>query len=109
MSYLEINTREGLPYGGMPYDALVAKLEETDPALVAEVHGDDEFSDIQDEYKNYVRSEITDWAPDAPSLESDHPRRDPAYSRSLLNLRYNGNRGSYDWLPQHPELFYGWI
>lgn len=107
MSYLEINTREGMPYGGLPYDALVQKLEETDPALVAEVHGDDEFKDIKDEYDNYARSEIIDWTPDAPYMESDHPRRDPAYSNSILNLRYNGNRGAYDWLPQHPELFYG--
>lgn len=107
MSYLEINTREGMPYGGLPYDALVQKLEETDPALVAEVHGDDEFKDIQDEYDDYARSEIVDWAPDAPYLEADHPRRDPAYSNSILNLRYNGNRGAYDWLPQHPELFIG--
>jgi hypothetical protein len=107
MSFMDIRQREGMAYGGMPYDALVEKLEETDPALVAEVHGDDEFHDMADEYNNYVRSEIIDWAPDAPSLESDHPRRDPAYSNSLLNLRYNGNRGAYDWLPQHPELFIG--
>ena len=67
----------------------------------------DEFHDIQDDYTNYVRSEIVDWAPDAPAFEADHPRRDPAMSRSILNLHYNGTRGSEPYLPRHPELFIG--
>jgi len=96
-----------MPYGGMPHDALLLKLEETDPDLVADVQGFDEFHDMDDNYDKYVRSEIIDWSPDAPFLESDQTRRDPALSRSILNLRYNGTRGSNPELPRHPELFYG--
>jgi hypothetical protein len=107
MSYTEINSREGLPDGGMPYDVILRKLEETDADLVEEVRGTDEFYDLRDEYDGYARSEIIDWSPDAPFLESDHPSRDPAVSRSRLNLQYNGTRGSHPELPRHPELFYG--
>jgi hypothetical protein len=99
--------REGLDYGGMPYDEILFRLEETDPDLVGQVRGYDEFHDVESDYDNYVRSEIVDWTPDAPYLESDQPRRDPAWSRSMLHLRYNGTRGSNPELPRHPELFYG--
>jgi hypothetical protein len=108
MSYTEINARNGgLPYGGVPHDRILEKLEETDPDLVAQARGYDEFHDVEDEYNNYTRAEIIDWTPDVPYLESDQPRRDPALSRSQLNLRYNGTRGSNPELPRHPELFYG--
>lgn len=107
MSYTEINAREGLPDGGMPYDVILRKLEETDMDLVNEVRGADPLHDIRDDYDSYARAEIVDWTPDAPYLESDHPRRDPAISRSTLNLRYNGTRGSHPELPRHPEMFYG--
>lgn len=107
MSWTEVNHREGLPYGGLPYDALLHKLEETDPELVDEVRGHDSFHAIEDEYDDYARSEIIDWSPDKPFLESDQTRRDPGLSRSILNLRYNGTRGSHHELPRHPELFVG--
>jgi len=107
MSYTEINSREGLPYGGMPYDVILNKLEETDPELVDEVRGLDELHAMEDNYDDYVRGEIIDWSPDAPFLESDHPVRDPAVSRSRLNLLHNGTRGSHPELPRHPELFIG--
>lgn len=105
--FWNIRAREGLPYGSIPWDNIVHKLEETDPELVKEVKGQDFFDDIEDQYDNYARSEITDWAPDAPYLEADHPRRDPAYSNSILNLRYNGNRGFHSELPRNPEAFWG--
>lgn len=107
MSYTEINQQKGMPFGGMPYDRILYKLEETDPELVDEVRGNDQFHDIEDDYDQYARGEIIDWTPDTTFLESDHPRRDPAISRSILNLRYNGTRGSQYELPQHPELFLG--
>lgn len=107
MSWTEINSREGMPDGGMPYDVLLGKLEETDPDLVDEVRGYDEFHDREDDYDGYVRGEIIDRTPDAPYLESDHPRRDPGLSRSMINLRYNGTRGSNPELPRHPEMFIG--
>lgn len=107
MSWTEINDREGIPDGGMPNDVILEKLEETDPDLVSDVRGFDEFHDVEDNYTDYARAEIVDWTPDAPYLESDHPRRDPGLSRSMINLRYNGTRGSHPELPRHPELFYG--
>ena len=106
-SGIEINDQKGMRHGGMPYDTILYKLEETDSELIDEVRGEDDFHDIQDDFTNYVRTEITDWAPDGTFLESDTVRRDPALSRSMLNLRYNGTRGSYPELPRHPELFYG--
>jgi hypothetical protein len=93
----------------MPHEVLLHKLEETDPELVEDVRGGDEFHDVADDYNDYARAEIIDRTPDAPYLESDQTRRDPALSRSVLNLRYNGTRGSRPELPRHPELFYGFM
>ena len=45
MSFMEINDEKGMPFGGMPYDEIAYKLEETDPDLVAEVRGYDPFYD----------------------------------------------------------------
>ncbi len=110
MSWTEINSRNGgLPYGSVPYDRVSEKLEETDPDLVAEVRGFDEFHDVEDDYDDYVRSEIQDWTPDAPFLESDQPGRDPSLSRSTLNLHYGGTRGSDPDLPRHSEIFIGFM
>ena len=132
MSWTEVNDREGLPYGGMPYEESLWRMEETDPDLVRKVRAARPVGNARDAgairapyadgdfdggpnpgfedgggYDDYVRSEIIDWTPNAPYLESDHQRRDPSLSRSQINVRYNGNRGNYDYLPQHAELFYG--
>lgn len=93
---------------GMPLEEILYKLEETDPDLLAEVRGDDDFYDPEDDYNDYTRAEIIDRAPDDTFLESDHARRDPATSRTMLNLRHSGGRGPNDHrLPQHPEMFMG--
>jgi hypothetical protein len=129
MSYTEVNMREGLPYGGMPYETSLWRMEETDPALVRRARanrpdvlthadlqpygngdGDDDASEAFDDgdgYDGYVRAEIIDRTPDPAYMESDHQRRDPSLSRSQINVRYNGNRGNYDYLPLHAEIFYG--
>jgi len=108
MSYTEIHTERGMPFGGMPHDELLYKLEETDPELLSDVRGDDPFHDVENDYDDYIRAEIIDRAPDDTFLESDHTRRDPALSRTMLNLRYSGGRGPNDYrLPRHPELFIG--
>lgn len=108
MSYTQINHEKGMPYGGMPTDALIYKLEETDPALVSEVRGDDPFYDPDEATKEAIKAHLIDWTPDEPFLESDHARRNPATSRTILNLRYSGGRGPNDYrLPQHPELYIG--
>lgn len=99
MSFLEVRDR-GLPYGGMPYQELLNKLEETDM--------NETMEDIETNYNNYIRSEIIDRTLDKPFLESDKTRRDGSLSKSIINLRYNGARGEYEH-PQHPELFYGFM
>lgn len=99
MSFLEVRDR-GLPYGGIPYEELLNKLEETDMNETSE--------DIQTNYNNYIRSEIVDRTLDKPFLESDKTRRDGSISKSVINLRYNGSRGEYEH-PVHPELFYGFM
>jgi len=125
MSWTEVNMREGLPDGGMPHETILWRMEETDPELVRAAsarraggiadnrsngrpYGPDDVDGVgPDEYDDYTRAEIIDWTPDAPYLESDHQRRDPSLSRSQLNVRFNGNRGAYDYLPQHSEMFIG--
>jgi len=101
---LVVENHRGNDYGSMPMDALLHKLEETDPSLVDEVRDRDEFRN--DDYDDYARGEIIDWSPDSPVFESDHARRDPALSRTRLNLRYNGTRGTAPDV-RHPDLFIG--
>jgi hypothetical protein len=90
----------GFPYGGIPYQELLNKLEETDMNKL-----DDNY---KEDYHNYIRSEIIDRSLDKPFLESDKTKRDNSISKSILNLRYNGSRGKYEH-PQHPELFVGFM
>jgi len=114
MSETEIRSRGGLPYGGMPNAQILGRYETTDPQTPFGGTADEgdaaptEAAEIG-EYEDYVRDEIRDWTPDEPYLESDHPRRDPALSRSIINLRTNGTRGAYDSVEgaRHPELFVG--
>ena len=135
MAYTEVNMREGIPDGGMPFETSLWRMEETDPNLVlaaqadrpgafidfspednAEIrpygdgdydHGEGTGYDDGGGYDGYARAEIIDWTPDPAYLESGQQRRDPSLSRSQINVRYNGNRGNYDYLPQHPEIFIG--
>lgn len=107
MSYTEINDRKGLDYGGINEDEIIRRLEVTDEELIADVAGNDDFSTPDLEYNNYARSEIIDWGPDEVYLESDRTARDPSLSKSMINLRYNGTRGSNPDLPRHAELFIG--
>lgn len=119
--FREVAATDEMPYGGIPYSKIIPRYEKTDPNLIKtgidagidSIYGSDSNylspANIHDEnpYENYARSEIIDWSPDAPLFESDHARRDPAYSKSVVNLRYNGNRGNTADLPRHPELFIG--
>jgi hypothetical protein len=107
-STTEVRQIGGMNHGGLPRDEILYKLEETDPQLVEGVKGYDPMRDPELDYHNYARGEIIDWTPDDTYLESDHARRDPALSRSMLNARYSGGRGPNDYkLPRHPELFIG--
>jgi hypothetical protein len=99
MSHLDVRTW-GLPYGSVPYTEILNKLEETDMNLTNE--------DYKNDYNSYIRSEIVDWSLDSPFLESDTVKRDTGISKSVLNLRYNGSRGSYEY-PKHPEMFVGFM
>lgn len=108
MSYTEVRTREGMPYGGVPHDTILMKLEATDPDAVDAVRGYDPDNSVSEAYRNHARNEIIDWSPDVPGVESDGPRRNPSASRMVINRHYNGNRGSYsDEAARHPEMFIG--
>ena len=120
MSWTEVKTREGIPYGGMPYESILWRMEETVPAPTGDAENyAAEYADGDDSgdedglgyggYGGYVRAEIIDRAPDTYLFESDQQRRDPTGSRSQINLRYNGNRGAYSDLPRHEELFIGFM
>uniref|UniRef100_A0A6C0I0W0 Uncharacterized protein n=1 Tax=viral metagenome TaxID=1070528 RepID=A0A6C0I0W0_9ZZZZ len=114
-------TSDNMPYGGIPYKKYIPKFEKTDPNIIKtgidagnhSNYGSDSnylsYNNIHDEdpYNNYARSEIVDRALDNPLFESDHSKRDSSRSKSVVNLRYNGNRGNTSDLPRHPELFIG--
>ena len=99
------NSARGMPYGGMPESALLDKLE------INDAQGDDDLEAIlhEGEYNDYARKTLVDRGPDAPTIEADKTRRDPALSRSTLNIRYNGTRGNDPALPHHPEMFIGFV
>lgn len=108
MSWSEINHNRGMPYGGVPADVILERLEETDMrgAPSAAPTPGDGFTGLA--YKDYMIGEIIDRTPDQGFLESDRARRNPQMSREVLNTRYNGTRGSTGAeLPRHPELFLG--
>lgn len=94
-------------FGGINEDEIIRRLEVTDQRVIDDVKGNDDFHTTEAEYTDYARGEIVDWGPDNTYLESDRPARDPALSRSIVNLHYGGTRGSNPNLPMHPELFIG--
>lgn len=96
MSFLE--RTKGMPYGGIQYDELLDKLEETKMPE----------SNYEENYDKYIRSEIVDWSLDPVLFESDHSNRDGTISKTQLNLRYSGSRGSQEY-PKHPEVFIGFM
>jgi hypothetical protein len=99
---------QGMPYGGVPADMILQKLEETDPRYLPPAAGrvGDGFTGLV--HKDYMIGEILDRTPDQGYLEADRARRNPQMSREVLNTRYNGTRGSAgaDY-PRHPEMFLG--
>jgi hypothetical protein len=99
MSILDEHNK-GLPYGSIPYTEILSKLEETDMNMSSD--------DMLHRYNEYMRDEITDWSLEKPYLESDTARRNPAISKTILNVHHNGTRGELDY-PQHPELFFGFM
>lgn len=90
----EINSRKGLPYGGVPTSMLLAKMEESPAAP-----GDDPAA----EYDAYARGQLVDWGTTEPVLG------DRGYARGMgvhrLNYQYYGTHGSSSTVPQHPDLF----
>ena len=96
----------GMLYGDVLHDALLSKFEATVPG-----GGDYEppgHPESQGSYDAYARGEIVDRGPDVAFLASDAPRHDPGLSRSVLNLRHKGVRGSVSATPaSHEEMFYG--
>jgi len=101
-----IRSGRGMPYGGMPADAILERLEVTDtgPAQQRGAPGEG-FTGCM--HKDYMIGEILDRTPDPGFLESDIARRNPQAAREVLNLRFGGSRGSSGEMPRNPELFLG--
>lgn len=95
------NFSKGLPYGGMPADAILQKLEITQDVSDRGV--------VEGMYNDHARRELADRRPVQGFMEADLPRRNDATSRGLLNTRYNGTRGTQGELPKHESLFYGFL
>lgn len=93
--YRLVRKPHGKTFTNMPYKALLRKMETTDGVKVAD-------------YRDYVKSEIKDYSPDAPFLDDGYAKSNPDLSKSIINLRHNGSRGMYEY-PQHPELFTGFF
>lgn len=103
---LQTQVQKGMPYGGMPRDSILLKLEETDPELFPSRLGDGLTGDP---VKNFMVGEILDRRSVPGFLESDEARRNPQISRETLNMRYGGTRGSEPDLPRNPEFFYAFL
>jgi len=99
MSYRKFLTTEDLNHGTIPYRELLRKYETTE----FPDSGNDRYS-----YELYARSELKKKDFDAPFTQADIPNRDPGYSRSKLNERYYGSRGSNN-DPRHQEIFLGFM
>lgn len=85
----------GMPYGGLPYDALTAKFEETDAG-----------EDVEGEYDDYMRGELVDWSADKNLFEDEEPWKNVTAASGRLNARYRGGRGEEN-DAYMPELFLG--
>lgn len=97
----DIKARRGMPYGGMPREALLEKMEVTPEGPMMSNGHTGELA------KDWQVAAILDRSPDPGYLASDEARRNPQHSRSILNLHYNTTRGSTSEAPRHPELFLG--
>jgi len=103
-----------MPYGGAPNDAILVKLEETDPRLLqttsnptGAMYQGRGAGFTEEAHKDFAIGAVLDRTPDRPWLAEHETRRDGQLSRSVLNLRYNGTRGSNSDLPRHPDMFLG--
>jgi hypothetical protein len=97
----EINTRKGMPFGGMPAEMLLAKMEET-PGM------DSRPGETPEEaYDTHARSTIVNWGPEAPGLgEDDTSKSAGTHGVHRLNYQYFGGHGEASATgPRHPELF----
>lgn len=93
-----------LPDGGLPTIELAYKLEETDMGF-NNVY--DYATDLYEQQDEYMRNAVTDRNCDEPAFNDDVPNYNATQNSGALNVRYNGTRGTTDYLPAHPEIFIG--
>jgi hypothetical protein len=93
-----------LPDGGLPTIELAYKLEETDMGF-NNVY--DYATDLYEQQDEYMRNAVTDRNCDEPAFNDDQPNYNATRNSGALNTRYNGTRGTTDYLPAHPEIFIG--
>jgi hypothetical protein len=90
-----LSLQTAMQTGGLPFDYIMSKYDET-------------YTDIDNsehDYDYFSRMTLTDRRPDTPYLESDRPRNS-YYNGGRLNLTYYGGRGKEN-NPNHSELFLG--
>lgn len=95
---------KALDYGGLPVISMAYKLEETDLGFE---NNQDAMADLVYAQDNYFRNAITDRNLEIPFAESDLPSYNSTRNSGALNLRYNGGRGSTDYMPNHAEMLIG--
>lgn len=89
----DISTYRGMPTGGMPYNMLTSKFEETNLPH-------------ENVYDSYARNTLTNWGPDTTFLEHEKPRGANNRQYGKLQLQYYGHRGDED-TPYRAEHFDG--
>uniref|UniRef100_A0A6C0LI75 Uncharacterized protein n=1 Tax=viral metagenome TaxID=1070528 RepID=A0A6C0LI75_9ZZZZ len=104
------NCPDGLPdcraisYGGVDPINVAYKLEETDMNFE---HSDDYVASLEYSKDDFMRNALTDRNCDIPFAEGDTPAYSATKRGGLLNLRYNGGRGTTDYQPEHAEMMIG--
>lgn len=80
------------------------KLEETD---MGADNWEDYDSQIKYDQDNFMRSVVTDRNLEIPFNELDIPTHSATKNGGVLNIRYNGKRGTTDYIPSHPDMMIG--
>ena len=93
-----------ISYGGIPTIEMAYKLEETDMNYD---NYDEYLSELHYQQDEYMRNAVSDRNLEIPFAESDLPGYNTTRNSGALNLRYNENRGTTDYMPAHPEMMIG--
>ena len=91
-----------MSYGGGPTIELAYKLEATDMGYS---NYEDSQADLIYAQDNYMRNAVTDRNLEIPFSETDLPGYNTTRNSGALNLRYNGGRGSTDYMNRRIQSY----